>query len=61
VTDEEVERLHVYPPADYLGHFTSLDPDKVVMVGLQDELLTTQKVIVALYSMIASKPFFLDS
>ena len=52
---------HVYAPAYYLGHLASLDPHEVIVVDLEDELLAAQKVIVALYSMIASKAFLFDS
>ena len=58
MANEEVEGLHVYAPAYYLGHLASLDPHEVIVVGLEDELLAAQKVIVALYSMIASEPSF---
>ena len=61
MANEEVERLHVHAPADDFGHLTGLDPHEVIVVGLEDELLTAQKVIIALDSMVLSKAFLFDS
>ena len=61
MTNEEVERLHVYAPAYDLRYFTCLYPDEVIVVGLKDELFTPKKVIITFDPVIASKAFFLDS
>jgi hypothetical protein len=40
MTDKKVERLHIHAPPDNLGHLTGLDPHEIIVVSLEDELLT---------------------
>ena len=57
MANEEVKRLHMYVSACDFWYLTSLDPLEIVVVSLEDELFTTQEVIIALDSVVASTAF----
>ncbi len=40
MANEKVERLHVHTPSDNLWYLAGFDPHQVVVVSLEDELLT---------------------
>ena len=61
MANKKIERLHVHAPTDNLRNLAGFDPHQVVVVSLEDELFTPKKVIITLYTVIASKAFFLDS
>ncbi len=61
MANKKVERLHVHAPSNDLGNLAGFDPHQVVVVSLEDELLTPKKVIVTLNTVIAPEAFLFDS
>jgi hypothetical protein len=60
MADGEGERLHVDAPADDFGDLTGVNPNKVIMIGLENESFAAEEVVVRVDSEVASKRFFLD-